>query len=90
MHVYGEIIGTLSEQGTLQATLTDSVNVSATMTIPTTADVPRYDGAYNFTPSQETQTVSIDHLLAMQDITIEPIPSNYGLITWNGSTITVS
>lgn len=25
-----------------------------------------------------------------QNIVINPIPSNYGLITWNGSVITVS
>lgn len=90
MHIYLDIVGTLSAGETIQGTLNDVASISASMTIPTTADVPRYDGAYTFTPSQEAQTVSINHLLAVQDITIEPIPSNYGLITWNGSTITVS
>lgn len=27
---------------------------------------------------------------ALSKVTVEPIPSNYGLITWNGSTLTVS
>ena len=54
------------------------------------ADVPTYDGAYTFTPTKETQTVSIANKKATADITINPIPNNYGLITWNGSTLTVS
>lgn len=49
-----------------------------------------YLGPYEFTPTEETQTVEIDGLKATDDITINPIPSWYGLITWNGSTITVS
>ena len=49
-----------------------------------------YQGAYTFTPSQQTQTIEIGGLQATKDITINPIPSNYGLITWNGATLTVS
>ena len=49
-----------------------------------------YTGAYTFTPTTSTQTIEIDGKTASQDITINPIPSNYGLITWNGSTLTVS
>lgn len=49
-----------------------------------------YDGPYEFTPTQETQTVAIERLTATQDITINPIPSNYGLIAWDGSVLTVS
>lgn len=49
-----------------------------------------YDGPYEFTPSQSVQTVSIANKRALADITINPIPSYYGLITWDGSTLTVS
>ena len=49
-----------------------------------------YEGPYEFTPSGETQTVEISLKTATQDITINPIPSNYGLITWDGSVLTVS
>jgi len=49
-----------------------------------------YEGPYEFTPTQETQTVAINGKTAHQDITINPIPSNYGLITWDGSALTVS
>lgn len=53
-------------------------------------EVDYYTGSYEFTPSAERQTIEIDQLTASQNITINPIPSNYGLITWNGATLTVS
>lgn len=49
-----------------------------------------YDGPTEFTPSGSTQTIAIENKKALADITINPIPSNYGLITWNGSELTVS
>lgn len=80
MHVYGEIIGTLSGGVTLEAELT----------IPSAAGVPAYEGSYTFTPSDSTQTIVIEGMKALEDIVINPIPQNYGLITWDGSIITVS
>ena len=49
-----------------------------------------YDGPYEFTPSQETQMVSTAEKLLLENIVINPIPSNYGLVTYNGSIITIS
>lgn len=49
-----------------------------------------YTGDYTVTPSSETQTLQTNNLRMTDNITIEPIPNNYGLITWNGSVITVS
>ena len=49
-----------------------------------------YQGEYEFTPSGETQTVNTAGYALAQDIIINPIPPNYGKITWNGSVITVS
>ena len=49
-----------------------------------------YDGEYELTPSQEEQTIPIIGKTARQNITLNPIPSNYGLITWDGATLTVS
>ena len=57
----------------------DSMNSSA-----------KYQGAYEFTSSAETQTVETAGLVLEENIIIDPIPDNYGLITWDGSTITVS
>ena len=49
-----------------------------------------YDGSYTATPTSGTQTLPTNGKLLARDLTINPIPSNYGLITWNGSTLTVS
>ena len=54
-----------------------------------TGTVP-YRGEYAVAPTGERQTLPTSGRTLAQDITIEPIPSNYGLIAWNGSVLTVS
>ena len=49
-----------------------------------------YEGEYVITPGRTEQVLNIDGKRATADIIVQAIPSNYGLITWNGSTITVS
>ena len=51
---------------------------------------PAYEGSYEITPSAEAQVLPTNNLRMINDLTIKPIPQNYGLITWDGSTITVS
>lgn len=53
-------------------------------------DFEYYTGSYSVTPSAEEQILNTADLMMSGDITINPIPSNYGLITWNGSALTVS
>ena len=49
-----------------------------------------YHGQAEVIPSSDYQTLHTTNRVLTSDIVIDPIPSNYGLITWNGSTITVS
>ena len=49
-----------------------------------------YAGPYTVTPSEETQVLPTQGMAMANNVTVNPIPSNYGLITWNGSTLTVS
>lgn len=49
-----------------------------------------YHGDYSVTPTNHAQTLSTAGHTLRGDIVVEPIPSNYGLITYNGSIITVS
>lgn len=49
-----------------------------------------YDGEYDITPSSTEQVFQTEGKRVLHDFVIEPIPQNYGLITYNGSTITVS
>lgn len=51
---------------------------------------PAYEGAVFVTPSADLQVLQTKDLRMTENITVNPIPQNYGLITWNGSTITVS
>lgn len=62
-------------------------SLNSTVYIPV---VDVYEGPYEATPTQFTQTLSTEGFTMAQDVIIHPIPSNYGLITYNGSTITVS
>jgi hypothetical protein len=49
-----------------------------------------YDGEYDITPSSAAQVFQTEGKRVLHDFVVEPIPQNYGLITYNGSTITVS
>ena len=80
--------GRLSVAGQLTGGLS-SGGQSGELTVPQKIGTP-YSGEYEFTPSAETQTIPTSNKTLAQDITINPIPSNYGLITWDGSTLTVS
>lgn len=51
---------------------------------------PIYDGQTEVTPTQETQVLQTTNRTVVSNIIVNPIPSNYGKITWNGSTLTVS
>ena len=58
--------------------------------LQTIVDVDDYTGAYVVTPSAETQTLPTNGLRMLDNVTIGPIPSDYGHISWNGSVLTVS
>ena len=49
-----------------------------------------YKGAYVVTPNESEQVLETGGLMASENITVKPIPDNYGKITWNGVFITVS
>ena len=53
-------------------------------------DVQTYTGEYEVTPSAETQILSTKNLRMTDDIVINPIPSVWGRITYNGAVLTVS
>mgnify|MGYP006967188972 CR=1 FL=1 len=53
-------------------------------------DLPTYTGVTEVTPTTAEQVLDTSNKVVARNIVINPIPSNYGLITWNGSTLTVS
>ena len=52
--------------------------------------LPEYQGPYSITPGASAQTLATEGRAMTADVTIGAIPSNYGLITWTGSTLLVS
>lgn len=76
---------------TLQVSVEEGT--SAALTVDTAIqliDGEHYEGEYTVTPSATAQTLATEGLVMTQDVTIAPIPNNYGLITWDGSVLTVS
>ena len=67
-----------------------SQDESVEMEVAAAPAPPSYNGPYSVTPSEEQQTLETNGLRMTDNLTINPIPNNYGLITWNGSIITVS
>ena len=82
-----QLKGTLSVSGGLSCSLS-SKPITGELTIA--GSIPSYHGETEITPSDETQTVQCAGLMMSENITVNPIPSNYGRISWNGVTLTVS
>lgn len=51
---------------------------------------PAYEGETTVTPSSSRVVLETNEHSLYSNIIIEPIPSNYGRIAWNGSALTVS
>ena len=49
-----------------------------------------YEGDTVITPSDERQTLPTRGKYLSNNVVINPIPSNYGKISWNGSVLTIS
>lgn len=50
----------------------------------------QYQGPTEVTPGESLQTLETRGLMMTDHVKVNPIPNNYGLITFNGTTITVS
>lgn len=48
-----------------------------------------YQGTVDITPTDQAQVLQTKDLVMASDITIEPIPSNYGKIIYNGAYLRV-
>lgn len=51
---------------------------------------PVYGGSYEVTPSDVQQVLATSGKNLSADVVINPIPNNYGHISWDGTVITVS
>ena len=85
----GELSLQLNVDGEANLQLEDDAEVGIYMRVAD-YDNPPYTGPTQITPSTTAQVLATKGTNVLSNITINPIPNNYGLITWNGSVLTVS
>jgi hypothetical protein len=83
-----QLIGIITPSATLSGVLSPSATLVGTITAG--ISIPTYQGEYNFTPSEDEQTINIDGMVADGNIIVNPIPNNYGLVTRVGSILTIT
>ena len=84
------IAGKLSPVGSLVGKLSGAPQINGALSVPAVIGPPYYDGEYEVTPSMEVQTLNVGGYIMRSNVTVNPIPSNYGLITWDGARLVVS
>ena len=82
------ITATITAGRSMSASITPSSGISGTLSIRGSHSAP-YQGEYVITPSEGEQVLDTSSRLMLDDLVIEPIPSNYGRILWDGSKLTV-
>lgn len=82
--------GTLADLGSIKGTLADGATITGRLYVPEIITPPIYGGPFTVQPTNQAQTLNTGGTLLNEDITVEAIPQNYGLITYNGGIITVS
>lgn len=76
------LCGTLQETVTLRGTLQSTSDLSADLTVPPIRGGIPYGGRYEVTPTEETQILPTRGRILARDIIVNPIPTNYGRVTW--------
>lgn len=83
------IAGDISVISDIDALISAEESMEVSLNIPAFASI-YYDGEYSVTASDETQTLLTQGRVMRNNLTINPVPSSYGRITWDGNRILVS
>ena len=51
--------------------------------------LPDYQGSYDVEPGEEAQVLQTGRHAMTADLVVEPIPDNYGRISWDGAAISL-
>lgn len=81
--------GVIASEATINGSISGEKELSGTINCGV-ANSAVYDGDYSVTPSGEEQVLNTEGLQMNQNVVIKPIPSNYGLIEYDGSRIRIS
>ena len=95
----GQITAGLAGTGALDAEITATQEITGAIdqvgeiqgkiTLGSSGAEP-YSGEYEVSPSEELQKLNTRGKIMTAEVQVNPIPPNYGLITWTGSTLIVS
>ena len=85
-----EITGSISKVSNISGGISGGISLSGELSERSHILPPTYSGPHEVTPSPEEQVLQTNGYVMADDITINPIPDCYGLITWDGSVLTVS
>lgn len=83
----GYLSGNITAKAGLSGDITASGALGQTVILES---LPIYDGATEITPSNQAQVLQTSNKTLTRNIIVNPIPSNYGLVTWDGSRLTIS
>lgn len=81
------LTGKLSATGVLTGTVNADASLAGSLTIA--GSIPSYHGIFDITPGDAPQIVECSGLLMPQNIIVNPVPSNYGRIEWDGVSLSV-
>lgn len=84
----GDADFTISDDGTFS--IQKSIEGESGMVEQVHIEGNYYSGPTSVTPTREAQILNTSGKTLTANITVNPIPPNYGLITWDGRKITVS
>ena len=85
-----DIIGVISAKNDLRGSISNDQEISGAVATAYTVGAAAFDGDYEITPTRETQIIKTAQTVLKRNIIVNPIPSNYGKITWDGGVLTVS
>lgn len=75
---------------TIESNLEEVTLSNDTVINVSVSKIPKWEGEYTFTPTDEAIVLDTEGKMMEDKLTINPIPSNYGKISWNGIFLMVS
>lgn len=85
-----DLIGVISSKNDLRGSISSDQEMRGALATAHVSNAPTFKGEYEITPTEEVQVIKTAHNILNRDIVINPIPSNYGKITWDGGVLTIS
>lgn len=84
-----KIIGIVSVDENIYGNVSGESEIVGEISTPKIVKNTDYEGSYTVTPGESPVVLMTQEHNMTANVTVEAIPSNYGRISYNGSTLTV-